>query len=106
MTERYKDHPLRDVFTWDSLRRMNKVNRSLACAAGDIEDFGVNILDAGTVSEKLKAYAGITIWKLRDICDFMCKLERQEADRARQFEKFLDEKIPMEEVAEAVDYQI
>lgn len=89
----------------DALRRLHKINNHLSSVASEIEELGCN-LETGDISEKLKFFAGISIWKLRDICDFMHRLETSEHKNAQKFEDFLNGKLTQEEMQLPVDYQI
>jgi hypothetical protein len=95
-----------ETMSWDSLRRLHKITNSLASVASEIEELGPNMLDVGRISEQLQAEFGITIWKLRDICDFMYKIENREQTNARKFEDFLNGKLTREDMVLPVEYQI
>lgn len=97
---------MRNTITWDSLRRLHKINNHLSTVASEIEELGPNLLDVGILSEKLQAFSGITIWKLRDICDFMAQLEKMERNKADQFEKYLEGKTTRPEAISSMDYCI
>ena len=94
-----------EAYTWDALRRLHKINNHLATVASEIEELGCN-LEVGAISERLQAFAGITIWKLRDICDFMHRLEQAEYKNAQKFEDFLNGKVTREEMELPLEYQI
>lgn len=81
----------------DSMHRLHQINNHLAVAATKIEDFGLNILDAGKVSEKLKERCGITLWQLRNACDELHRIEKEEGAIVDSFEKYLDGKEPLED---------
>lgn len=77
--------------TWDSLRRIHKMVGHLLSAAAEIDELGPNIGDIGLLSELLKKETGFTIWKLRDCCFTLCKIEREERERAKEWERhYLD----------------
>lgn len=95
-----------EALMWDSLHRLHKINNYLATAASEIEELNVNMLDAGLISEQLQAFSGITLWKLRDICDFMCRLERLEYAKAQKFEDYLNGNATREEMEIPLDYNI
>jgi hypothetical protein len=92
-----------ETLTWDTLRRLHKINNYLASAASEIEELG---LEAGHISEKLQAFSGITIWKLRDICDFLFHLEKAERSNAQKFQEYLDGKVTREDMEVPMEYQI
>ena len=94
-----------EAYTWDALRRLHKITNHLASVATEIDELGCN-LEVGQISEKLQVFAGISIWKLRDICDFMYKLEQAETANARKFEDFLNGKVTREDMELPLEYQI
>lgn len=94
-----------EALTWDTLRRLHKITNHLAPVASEIEELGPN-LDIGRVSEHLQAEFGITIWKLRDICDFLYKVEKQEYANAQKFKDFLNGKLTHGDMELPLEYQI
>lgn len=78
----------------DSRRRLHKIVVHMSSAASAIEDFGPNMLAIGYVSELMREKFGITIWKLRDLADWLMEVEKQEEQKALRFEEYLNEKKP------------
>jgi hypothetical protein len=97
---------MRDILSWDSIHRLHKIRGHLMAAANEIEEFGVNIIDAGEVSEALKEFSGISLWQLRNICDFMTLLWHRENDRAKKFEEYLNGKAERHELDKPLDWCI
>jgi len=73
--------------SWDSLRRIHKMVCHLLSAATEIEELGPNVIDIGLLSELLEKEQGITIWKLRDCCDALCRIETNERKRSEEWEE-------------------
>lgn len=94
-----------ETLSWDTLRRFAKINNHLASVASEIDDLGPN-LDFYRVSEQLQSEFGISIWKLRDLCDFLYRVEKAEYRNAQKFEDFLNGKVTREEMALPLEYQI
>jgi hypothetical protein len=94
-----------EALCWDTLRRLHKITNHLGPVASEIEELGPN-LDIYRVSEQLQREFGITIWKLRDICDFLYKVEQAEYANAKKFEDFLDGKLTREDMELPLEYQI
>lgn len=79
----------KDVLTWDSLKQLHKLNTHLSYAATEIEELGPNIIDYAFLSERLKVLTGIHLRELRDICDIMAKIEKEEYQKAKEWEEYL-----------------
>lgn len=79
----------RNTVTWDGISRLHKLVNHLSAAATQIEDLGPNIIDIGIISEMLENKHGISIWKLRDVCDEMIKIKKIVEDKATRFDKYL-----------------
>lgn len=94
-----------EALCWDTLRRLHKINNHLSMVASEIDELGPN-LDIYRVSEQLQANFGITIWKLRDICDFMHKVEVTEYANSQKFEDFLNGKLTREDMELPLEYHI
>lgn len=92
-----------EALAWDTLRCLHKVNNHLAAAASEIEELGI---EAGHISQTLEAEFGITIWKLRDICDFMHKVEVNEYANAQKFEDYLNGKLTRQDMELPLEYYI
>lgn len=97
-----------DVLSWESINYMHRIVGHTTAIANEIEAFGVNMIDAGRVSEILKKRKGISLWQLRDICDELMRINSEQCDIANDFERYLNgevdrpepsEKIPMKEVS-------
>jgi len=73
--------------TWDSLRRLHRINNHLVAAATEIDDLGPNATDWGIISRLLNERQGITLSKLRDCCDEMARIEKEQDQHAHDWEK-------------------
>jgi len=81
---------IQNVSSWDSIKRLHKITGKLLGAANEIDELGVNIIDAGRISELLFKHTGVTLWKLREVCDELNKIEADEQRRAEEFDKYLN----------------
>jgi hypothetical protein len=97
---------MHDILCWDSIRRLHKIRGHLMAAANEMEDFGVNIIDAGNVSETLQEFSGVTLWRLIKVCDFMNKVFEYEESRAKKFEDYLNGKAERHELDKPLDWSI
>lgn len=69
-----------------SLSELNKIATNVASAASSIEEL---LIEAGTVSKFLQERQGVTIWKFRDCCDELVKINRELHECAEKFERYL-----------------
>ena len=69
----------------DTLRRLHKLSGHLLAAANEIEELGPNLNDLGRISEKLEQKTSVTIWKLRNCCDAIAAIQREEEEINKEF---------------------
>ena len=73
------------ILSWDTFNTFHKLTGHLTDAANEIEE--LDPLSQGAISERLEKETGITIWKLRDACDALCRIKREEYQKAVDWEE-------------------
>jgi hypothetical protein len=97
---------IRDVISWDSIRRLDKLVACLNSAANQIEDLGVNICDMGVLNDALRQRTGISFYKLRDCCDKIMEIKYEQINIARDFQDVLDGSINKQTEVYEPDFSI
>jgi hypothetical protein len=73
--------------TNDGLNRLHRIVGHLMAAATEIDELGPNAADWGIVSIDLASRQGVTMFKLRDCCDELNRIEQDERRRAEEWDR-------------------
>jgi hypothetical protein len=73
--------------TNDGLNRLHRIAGHLMAAATEIDELGPNDLDWNIASQLLGSRQGITLFRLRDCCDELNRIERDERKRAEEWNR-------------------
>lgn len=73
--------------TNDGLSRLHRIVVHLAAAASEIDELGPNAVDWRIVERELIGRKGVTMFKLRDCCDEMNRIEQDERRRAEEWNR-------------------
>jgi hypothetical protein len=71
---------------WESLRHLHNIKCHMSAVANDIDDLGCGI-DWAPISEKLQERQGVSLRKLRECCDEIININREEWQRAKDWEE-------------------
>lgn len=73
--------------TNDGLGRLHRIAAHLMAAASEIDELGPNALDWNIASQLLGSRQGVTLFRLRDCCDELNRIEQDECRRAEEWDR-------------------